>query len=213
MVVVLLTGFEPFDGAPRNPSWDAVAALAEDGDCGLAESTTRISTLRLPVEFGAVRAGLADAIERTDPDLVIATGLAAGRAQVTVERIAVNLADARIPDNAGLQPREQEVVSGGPAGRWSTLPVTACIADARGAGYDVAASLSAGAFVCNAAMYHLLDLTADSPIRAGFVHVPATTPDSIADHDPLTVPPSLWPLDGIVGALAAIVRAATKDLR
>lgn len=206
MATVLLTGFEPFAGARVNPSWEAVRRLAELNLAGPGAVTWR--AVRLPVAFDQVRPALADAITQAAPAVVIATGLAATRPGVSVERIAVNLVDARIPDNAGAQPREAEVVPGGPAGRWSSLPVVACVEAARALGHDVSASLSAGAYVCNAAMYHLLDLTAGTEIRAGFVHVPASGPDSIADHDAVAAPVAYLPLADTVAALAVIARTA-----
>lgn len=210
MTTLLLTGFEPFGGARHNPSWDAVSALAANPPASGVGAGIRVVARRLPVEFGPLRGLLAQAIEEVRPDVVIATGLAAGRSAVTVERIAINLADARIPDNAGAQPRELEVISGGPAAYWSTLGVSTCVHRGREAGFEVAASLSAGAYVCNAAMYHLLDLTARSPIRAGFVHVPATGEDSMADHDPVAGPATTWSLSAITGALRAIVDGAVE---
>src|SRR4051812_5228893 len=120
MTAVLLSGFEPFDGAATNSSWDAVQQLSREwnGDASLA-------TVLLPVEFAASWDVLRAAIAEHDPAVVIAVGLADGRSAITPERVAINLDDARIPDNAGHAPRELPVVADGPAAYFSGLPVTA----------------------------------------------------------------------------------------
>lgn len=167
MPTVLLTGFEPFAGDATNPSGDAVRAVAARWP-GPEQVVAEV----LPVDFdGAVR-GLAQLIAAHRPDLVIATGLAGGRAGVTPEKISANLADARIPDNAGAQPQDAPVVAGGPAAYFSTLPVKAIAAAVAGAGIPASVSYTAGTFVCNATMYAALHATAGSAVRAGFIHVP-----------------------------------------
>ena len=161
-MTVLLTGFEPFGGAARNSSWDAVQRVS--GVPGLV-------TAVLPVEFGRASTVLGRLIAEHEPDLVIAVGLAEGRTAITPERVAINLEDARIPDNAGAQPREQPINANGPAAYFSGLPVRA-IADAiSAAGIPSQVSLSAGAFVCNSVMYRLM-AGATVPV-AGFIHVPS----------------------------------------
>jgi pyroglutamyl-peptidase len=165
---VLLTGFEPFDGASSNPSWDAVARVTGVPD---------LVTARLPVEFGRAWSVLNELIERHSPEVVIAVGLAADRVAITPERIAINLADARIPDNAGDQPREERIVTDGPDAHFTGLPVTAIVEALRAEGVAADVSLSAGAFVCNDLMYRLLDDLHSTPkrsgITAGFIHVPS----------------------------------------
>ncbi len=171
---VLLTGFEPFDGSARNPSLDAVRTLAADGIPDVS-----LEALELPVEFDRARDLIREAIVRVQPDVVLSVGLAAGRPDITVERVAINLADARIPDNSGEQPVDQELVVAGAAAYFSTLPIKEIVAAIRGV--DVAASLSysAGTYVCNAVMYHALNATADGSAQAGFIHVPDVyAPDS-----------------------------------
>ena len=158
-MTVLLTGFEPFDGAAVNSSWEAVQRVP-----GVVAAV-------LPVEFGRASVALASLIAEHRPDVVIAVGLADGRTAITPERLAVNLEDARIPDNAGAQPREQPIDPDGPAAYFSGLPVRA-IADAISAeGIRSQVSLSAGAFVCNSVMYRLMASTA-VPV-AGFIHGPS----------------------------------------
>lgn len=159
-MTVLLTGFEPFDGAATNSSWEAVRRV-EGVVPGL-----------LPVEFDRAPVVLAELIAEHRPDVVIAVRLADGRTAITPERIAVNIADARIPDNAGAQPREQPLDPDGPAAYFSRLPVRAIAEAIAAEGIPAQVSLSAGAFVCNAVMYRLL-ATVGPGIRAGFIHVPS----------------------------------------
>lgn len=171
---VLLTGFAPFDGAAVNESWEAVrraAPLLQDD--GLA-----VEIRELPVEFERAGSLLADAVRDLRPRLVIAVGLAAGRTAITPERVAVNVRDARIPDNAGASPVDQPVVPDGPVGYFSTLPVKAMTAQLATDGVPGSVSQTAGTYVCNDVFYalqHLLATDADlAGVRGGFVHVPST---------------------------------------
>lgn len=197
MTTILLTGFEPFAGDAANPSGDAVRRVAARWD-GPETLVTEV----LPVVFAAADGRLRALIAAHRPDVVIAVGLAGGRAAVTPERVAINLADARIPDNAGVQPLDRPVVEDGPAAYFATLPVKAIAAALTDAGVPSAVSHSAGTFVCNHVMYAALHATADTPeVRAGFVHVP------YASEDALDGAPSL-PLDDIARGLEIAVRVA-----
>lgn len=165
---VLLTGFEPFGGEAINPSWEAVRALQGEVIAG-----HRIEVLCLPVVFGAALAPLRAALRRQRPALVIAVGLAASRSALSVERIAINVDDARIADNAGAQPVDQPVVQGGPAAYFARLPVKAIRQAWLEAGLPAEVSQSAGTFVCNHVFYVLLHALRRRPaVRAGFIHVP-----------------------------------------
>jgi pyroglutamyl-peptidase len=155
VTTVLLTGFEPFDAALSNSSGDAVSLVAARW-----RSPETLVTAILPVVFAAT---LDELIATHAPDIVIATGLA-----------AINLADARIPDNAGRQPLDLPIVPGGPAAYFSGLPIKAMVAGMRQANIPAELSQSAGTFVCNAVMYRLLHSVAGTGIRAGFIHVPAS---------------------------------------
>lgn len=169
MTTILLTGFEAFAGDAINPSGEAVRLVADRWG-----GPELLVTDVLPVTFDGALIRLRDLLRECEPDLVIATGLAGDRAALTPERVAINLADARIPDNAGRQPRDEPVVPEGPAAYFSTLPVKAMSAAIARAGLPSAVSYSAGTFVCNAVMYAALHATAASATRAGFVHVPRT---------------------------------------
>ncbi len=192
---VLLTAFEPFGGDARNPSWDAVQQLARSWD-----GPARVVVEQLPVVFAESRARLAAALTEHRPDVVVATGLAAGRSAVTPERVAVNVVDARIPDNAGAQPVDEPIDPYGPPAAFSGLPIKRIVRDVRAAGVPAAVSNTAGTFTCNQVFYELMSFAARDGLRAGFVHVPAT-PDTAGDG------PSL-PLAQIVTALDAVVRAS-----
>lgn len=176
---ILVTGFDPFGGAATNPSFLLAEALKAEWT-GPAE----LQILRLPTIFADSATQLRQALADIRPDLVIALGVAAGRAAVTPEVIAINRIDARIPDNAGAQPRDVPVVETGPDGLFSTLPIKAMVAAMRAADVPASLSYSAGTFVCNSTFYALMHALkdADRPVRAGFVHLPAT-PDMVAGSD------------------------------
>ncbi|MEU3752811.1 pyroglutamyl-peptidase I [Streptomyces olivoreticuli] len=207
MTRVLLTGFEPFDGETVNPSWQAVRAAAERPPEGIEPAVAQ-----LPCAFGAALDALRAAITETDPDIVLCVGQAGGRPDVTVERVAVNLDDARIPDNAGARPLDEPVVPGGPAAYFATLPVKACVAAVREAGLPASLSHTAGTFVCNHVFYGLMHLAAtERPgLRGGFVHVPYA-PEQVTDR----ALPSL-PVAAAAEALRVIAITAarrTADIR
>ncbi|GAA1889346.1 pyroglutamyl-peptidase I [Streptantibioticus ferralitis] len=172
MTRVLLTGFDPFEGERVNPSWQAVSAVAAAPPDGCA-----VEAVRLPCVFGAALDALRAAVERADPDIVVCVGQAGGRADLTVERVAVNVDDARTPDNAGRQPVDTPVIEGGPVAYFAALPVKACVAAARAAGVPASVSQTAGTFVCNHVFYGLMHLIATErpSLRGGFVHIPYTT--------------------------------------
>lgn len=173
---VLVAGFEPFENDPVNPAWEIARALD-----GWACEGAVMQALQLPCVFGraihvldAAMAGIAAA--RAPLPLVLCIGAAGGRTEISLERAALNVDDARIPDNAGYQPIDIEVVAGGPAAYFSTLPVKAMVRDMRAAGLPAAVSNSAGTFVCNHIFYALMHRIATWPAlahtRGGFVHVP-----------------------------------------
>ncbi len=168
---LLLTGFEPFGGDALNPSAQLIQALAAERIGGL-----RVVAQVLPCTFAGAPLTLARAVAHHRPRLVLATGLAGGRSELSFERVAINLIDARIPDNAGAQPVDDPVVPGGPTAHFATLPVKAMVQAARAAGVPAGVSFSAGSFVCNQVFYALQHLLASEPAGAplggGFVHLP-----------------------------------------
>ncbi|TVL93397.1 pyroglutamyl-peptidase I [Streptomyces sp. SAJ15] len=207
MTRVLLTGFEPFDGERTNPSWEAVRAATARPLPGVS-----FAAVELPCVFGAARETLLAAVEAEDPLLVLCVGQAGGRPGITVERVAINLDDARIPDNAGAQPIDLPIVPGGPAAYFAALPVKACVAAVRAVGLPAAVSQTAGTFVCNHVFYGLMHLIATErpALRGGFVHVPYA-PDQVTDRPE----PSL-PVAAVAEGLRAITAAAvarSSDIR
>ena len=165
---VLLTGFEPFDKAAVNPSWEAVRQL--DG-VQLCEGVQMVSRC-LPCAFATAAETLLQLINELRPAMVIATGLGPGRSDISVERVAINVNDARIPDNLGAQPIDIAVVDGGPAAYFSTLPIKGMVKAVREAGIAASVSQTAGTFVCNQVFYRLQHALVGTGVRSGFIHVP-----------------------------------------
>lgn len=174
---VLVTGFEPFAGDSRNPSFEIVRAL--DGE---AIGSHRIRGAVLPVAFGAAPAALERLLDTHRPDLVLAIGQAGGREALSLERVAINLVDARIADNTGAQPHDVAVIDDAPSAYFTTLPLKAMQAAMRDAGVPTSLSLSAGSFVCNAVFYALCHLLATraTGVRGGFLHVPWLPEQAVA---------------------------------
>ena len=162
MSKILVTGFEPFATSSLNPSGEIVKALIGDD----------LVTAILPVVFGQASAQLRELIDLHKPSAVLCLGQAEGRSAMTPERIAINLDNARIADNAGNQPLEQKITADGPDGYFSTLPIEKMVTSMKAAGIPASISLSAGTFVCNHIFYVLQDYLKDSPIKSGFMHVP-----------------------------------------
>ena len=196
---VLLTGFEPFNKATINPAWEAVRAL--DGWSG---EGFRVEVRQLPCVFGAANQALAAMVDELHPDIVIAVGQAGGRAEVSVERVAINVDDASILDNAGQQPIDRNIVEGGPAAYFSTLPIKAIVAAIREKGVKAGVSQTAGTFVCNHVFYGLMHHLAGKPARAGFIHVPFLPEQAEERPDD---PPAMA-LDDIILAIMTAVETA-----
>jgi pyroglutamyl-peptidase len=170
MKTVLLTGFEPFGGAPLNPSGEIARQLD-----GALIAGHHVRGAVLPCVFGKSGTELKRLMQRHRPALVVCLGLANGRAEITPERVAINVDDARIPDNAGRQPLDRAVVKGGPAAYWSTLPIKAIVAALQRNGFPAAVSQTAGTFVCNHVFYALMhELARERGVmRGGFIHLPS----------------------------------------
>lgn len=165
---LLLTAFDPFGGEPINPALESVKLIPEKiGD-------VEIVKLEVPTVFGKSIAVVADAIEKEKPDVVLCIGQAGGRYGLSPERVAINLDDARIPDNEGNQPIDTPVFEDGAPAYFSTLPIKAMVQSMREAGIPASVSNSAGTFVCNHLMYGVLyTLAKNYPnVRGGFMHVP-----------------------------------------
>lgn len=177
MKTVLITGFDPFGGEQVNPSWEVVSRLDNAIIAGC-----RVVARQLPCVFGESLAVLNAAIDALSPALVLAVGQAGGRTEITVERVAINVDDARIPDNRGQQPVDAPIVPGGPAAWFSTLPIKAMVSAMRAAGVPASVSQTAGTFVCNHVMYGLLHtLSGIQDVKGGFIHIPYL-PEQAAAH-------------------------------
>ena len=173
---VLLTGFEPFNDETINPAWETVKLLQGWGGAHFI-----VEARQLPCVFEVANATMTALIARLNPSLVIAVGQAGGRSDLSIERIAINVDDAPIPDNAKRQLVDQTIVAGGPAAYFSTLPIKSIVRDLRAAGLPASVSQTAGTFVCNHVFYGLMHATAGTPVRAGFIHIPYL-PQQAAAH-------------------------------
>ena len=168
---VLLTGFDPFNGATINPSWEAVRALDGWSGPGFA-----VVARQLPCVFGTALDVLRESIAGVKPDIVIAVGQAGGRSEMSLERVAINVDDASIRDNAGNQPVDTPIAADGPAAYFTTLPVKAIVKALRLRGFPSGVSQTAGTFVCNHVFYGLMhDLATRTELqhtRGGLIHLP-----------------------------------------
>ena len=194
---ILLSAFEPFGGENKNASLEAMKRIQPS-------KGIEMKKIVIPTVFGLAGETLMKAVREEKPDVVICLGQAAGRAAVTPERIAINVRDASIPDNAGNRPQDEPIVPDGPAAFFSTLPVRAMADAAKSAGFDAAVSNSAGTFVCNDLMYTLLyALEREFPTsRGGFIHVPACV--SSDQSAPVPVMPSSVTAAAIEAMLAVL---------
>lgn len=196
---LLLTAFEPFEGEKINPALEAVKRVAD------LVGATEIVKLAVPTVFGRSVAAVAEAIDREKPDAVLCIGQAGGRFDMTPERVAINVDDARIPDNMGNQPIDVPISPDGPPAYFATLPVKAMVQAIREAGIPASLSNSAGTFVCNHLMYGVLHkLAQDCPgVRGGFMHVPYGT-EQVVDKPgkpSLSIPDIARGIEAAIGAI------------
>lgn len=196
---VLVTGFDPFGGARVNASLEAVRRLPA------RIAALDIVTAELPTSYARSIPALKAAIRDARPGIVLCVGEAGERSLLSVERVAINLQDARIPDNDGAAPVDRPVVRGGPTAYFATLPVRKMVAALRAAELPVELSVSAGTFVCNHVFYGLMHLaaTATRKFRGGFLHVPCLTQKEGSDTRSMA-------LDDIVRGIVTCLEAATE---
>ncbi len=194
MSKILLTGFEPFGKASSNPSGEIVKQIAGDN----------IVTAILPVAYAQSAERLLALIAEHNPDVVISLGQAEGRTQITPERVAINLDDARLADNEGVTRNDVKILEGGPDAYFSTLPIKEIVEAIQAKGIPAAVSLSAGAFLCNHVFYIAQNKFAGTSVRSGFVHVPLM--DSQASEFPGL--PTM-PLDQMVTAVRAMLEVVS----
>jgi len=167
---ILLTGFEPFDSSPINPSEQIIRALEDEATPGVA-----VETAVLPVDLVRGPAALLHAVEAAQPEAILCLGQANRRTVISIERVAVNLLDFRIPDNAGNQAKDQVIVPDGPAAYFTTLPVREIYDTLKENGIPAELSLSAGSYLCNQVIFTLLHNLENRGLKipAGFIHLPA----------------------------------------
>jgi pyroglutamyl-peptidase len=204
---ILVTGFDAFGGEAINPSW-----LVAQAWHGRVVGPARVQALRLPCVFFEALRTLDAALADARPALVLALGQAGGRADLTLERVAINVDDARIPDNQGQQPIDSAVVTGAPAAYFSSLPIKAMVAALHEAALPASVSQTAGTFVCNHVFYGLMHrLRRRRSARGGFMHLPLLPQQAAA----LAGQPSL-PLEAMVRGVGVALHAAwhtPHDLR
>lgn len=194
---ILLTAFDPFGGASINPALEAVKRVSH------TLPGVEIVKIEVPTVFGLSIRTVTEAMDRVKPDAVLCIGQAGGRPDLTPERVAINMNDARVPDNRGNQLLDVPVVAGGPAAYFSTLPVKAMVAAIREAGLPASLSNTAGTFVCNHLMYGVLHLLATRcpGVRGGFMHVPFA-PQQVTDR-----PAPAMSVEDIARGITAAVEA------
>ena len=173
---ILVTGFDPFGGSSVNPAFEAVKLLPEE-ICG-----AEIIKIEIPTVYGKDGEVVAAAVAEHEPDVVLCVGQAGGRSGMTVEKVAINLMEARIPDNEGNQPYDQPVYEDGENAYFAKLPVKAMVGRMRERGIPARISYTAGTFVCNDIMYRVLYMIDKKypDMLGGFVHVPYL-PEQVLD--------------------------------
>jgi pyroglutamyl-peptidase len=174
---VLVTGFDPFGGDTINPALEALQRLPAELDGHTIERRP------LPTRFHRALDVLGDAVRTLRPDILLCVGQAGGRTELSIERVAINVDDARIPDNAGVSPIDQPIVPGGPPAYFTNLPLKAMVQGMQAAGIPAKVSNTAGTFVCNHVFYGAMHLVATEfpEMRAGFIHIPYL-PEQIGVH-------------------------------
>ncbi|SDD06011.1 pyroglutamyl-peptidase [Paenibacillus sp. CF095] len=206
MVKILISGFEPFGGDAVNPTGALMEALANEVIEG-----AELKTVLLPVHFDECADLLIAEMEAYRPDVVIACGLAKGRTSITPERMAVNVKDippGSYADNQGQRPVDEPIADGSPDGLFSTLPIRAMVNDMSAAGIPATVSNTAGTYICNNTMYRLLDhiRVGKLPIRAGFVHFPASTKMAVLQPSVPSLPTHM-----MLDALRIMIRTVVAD--
>ncbi len=199
---VLITGFDPFGGEPINPAWEAVKAMKDE------IAGAKITKMQIPTVVDKSIAKVHEKMQEIHPDIVISSGQAGGRFGVTPERIAINITDARIPDNEGNQPIDVPIFEDGDTAYFSNLPVKAMVQEIKKAGYPASLSNTAGTYICNHVMYGILYyIQKEFPnVRGGFIHVPYAVSQVVDKPEA----PSMSIAD-ITAALEAAVRAAVEN--
>lgn len=199
---ILITGFDPFGGEKANPAWLAVKDM-KDKIAG-----ADIVKIQVPTVFNDSIEKLKQAIDKEKPDITLCIGQAGGRYELSVERVAINLDDARIPDNEDNQPIDKAIYEDGENAYFAKLPIKAMVKNATDNNIPAAVSNTAGTFVCNHIMYGLLYLIDKNykDMKGGFIHVPFMV-EQVIDKKST---PSMS-LEDITRGLEYLVEAAIKN--
>jgi len=206
---VLVTGFEPFGGEDMNPS-EVVAREVVKTLSGLPYVEPILAVL--PVSFRRVKPLIEELVDRYKPDISVSLGQWEGITYITLERVAINIADARIPDNDDCQPIDEPIEPGGPPAYFTTFPIKAILKRLRKEGIPAAISNSAGTFLCNYVFYLLLHLshTRGYPKKVGYMHIPLHPRQAAKKRIPgLVMPPSMSP-DIAVKAVVLAIQATIE---
>ncbi|RGS79267.1 pyroglutamyl-peptidase I [Coprococcus sp. AF21-14LB] len=200
---VLITGFDPFGGESVNPAYEAVKLLPD------TIAGAQIIKLEIPTVFSKSGPAVEAGIQEYQPDIVINVGQAGGRSCVTIEKVAINLADARIPDNAGEQPVDEVLQEDGENAYFATIPVKAIVQNVREHGIPCHVSYTAGTYVCNCVMYNVLYMAAKKypNIRAGFIHVPFAAEQAVDKANGM----AFMSLDMIAKSLEYAIEATVQN--
>ncbi len=201
---VLVTGFQPFGTDTMNPAYEAVRMLPDE------IAGAEVVKIEIPVVFYKGAKAVEEAIEEVNPDVVICVGQAGGRANMTVERVGINLAECpTFPDNEGNAPNGRRIQEDGKDAYFATIPVKAMVKNMQDHGIPASISYSAGTYVCNDVMYNLLYLIDKKHpnIKGGFIHVPFDTKQAIGR--PASTP--TMPIATISEALRCCVEATVTN--
>lgn len=200
MKKILVTAFEPFNHETINPSTEIIQRLDEHQELMLIRKV-------LPVEFKRSKDIIIDLIDQYEPDIVLMLGQAGGRKHISLERIAINLDNASIPDNIGEKPENLSIDPSGPVAYFQSLPIDQLKNELMKNDYPVEISYSAGTYVCNHVMYVTLNHIAKNGLNtiAGFVHVPYMNEQVIEKKNTFSIS-----LDTMVQAINLIIKTLVE---
>ena len=206
---ILVTGFDPFDKDIINPAYEAIKRLPDE----IREA--KIIKLEIPTSFERSRIAIEEAIEKYSPNVILSIGQAGGRNEITIEKVAINLLEARIKDNDGYQPLDKPIKEDGQTAYFTNLPIKGMVSHIKENNIPANISYTAGTFVCNSVMYNILYLIDKKfpNIKGGFIHVPFL-PEQAVLKNPI---PSSMSLDMISKAIelaieAILINKDNKDL-
>lgn len=200
---IIITGFEPFGGDKTNPSEQVAKQLN-----GLNINGEVVSSLILPVQAESAFNKVQEAMTKLQPKVIVLLGLAAGRAFITPERVAINISDYPIKDNGGAQPIDSAIIENGENAYFSSLPIKAITSALNESNIPTRVSNSAGTYVCNDLFYRVLHAVQGIDVKCGFIHIPM----SQSTNKNLPYLPLAQIINGITLSVEVSLRV-TKDVR